>query len=60
MMTDDPNLPGFSCPVPKPPDLSGLTRLHLDPQPPLADYLQAMALANSEAQERLGENMLLS
>lgn len=34
--------------------------VELDPQPPLADYLEAMRLANSEAATRLGEHMLLS
>jgi len=42
------------------PDLSGLTEVRLSPEPPLADYQEAMALANSEATARLGEHMLLS
>jgi len=49
-----------ACPVPKAPDFSGVTVVALDPQPPLADYRAAMALAEEEAAERLGMPMLLS
>ncbi len=49
-----------ACPAPAAPDLSVLTELSLSPEPSLADYLAAMALANSEATARLGEHMLLS
>jgi len=56
----DKTSPEILCPLPVPPDMSGIEQLMLDPQPPLADYLQAMALANREAEQRLGENMLLS
>ncbi len=31
----------------------------LTPQPPLVDYRSAMALANDEAQQRLGPNYML-
>jgi hypothetical protein len=48
------------CPLPRAPDLAGVTVVALDPQPPPADYLSAMALANREAQARLGDHMLLS
>jgi len=48
------------CPLPMPADLSGIEQVALNPQPPLADYRQAMDLANREAGQRLGENMLLS
>ncbi len=58
-MQDKPS-PEFLCPVPVPTDLSGIEQLALDPQPPLGDYRQAMELANREAEQRLGENMLLS
>jgi len=52
---------GAACPNPrKPPDFSGVEVLRLQPRPPLKDYLEAMRLANREAQQRLGENMLLS
>lgn len=54
------NAPGFSCPVPQPPDMSHIMRIELYPVPPLADYLQAMQLANREAEARLGDYMLLS
>ncbi|MEJ1295986.1 MAG: AF1514 family protein [Candidatus Sedimenticola sp. (ex Thyasira tokunagai)] len=48
------------CNIPSEPDYSGVTIVELSPQPPLADYLAAMALADSEADQRLGEYMLLS
>lgn len=48
------------CPVPTPADLSGVTLASLRPEPPLADYLAAMKLANAEADRRLGDHMLLS
>lgn len=41
-------------------DMSAVKVIELQPQPKLDNYLQAMELANSEAQTRLGENMLLS
>ena len=49
-----------ACPLPRPPDLSGIAVVALHPQPPLADYLAAMPLAKATAQARLGECMLLS
>ncbi len=52
--------PGFSCPLPQPPDMSHITQVDLAPDPPLKDYLEAMKLANREAEARLGEPMLLS
>ncbi|MDJ0808444.1 MAG: AF1514 family protein [Gammaproteobacteria bacterium] len=51
---------GYTCPVPKPPDMSHIEQVTLSPIPPLHDYLEAMRLANREASERLGEHMLLS
>ncbi|MCU7844663.1 MAG: AF1514 family protein [Candidatus Thiodiazotropha sp. (ex Monitilora ramsayi)] len=51
---------GSVCPIPQPADLSKVDQVMLDPQPALADYLMAMALANHEADQRLGEHMLLS
>jgi hypothetical protein len=48
------------CPIPQPADLSGIEQVRLDPAPPLGDYRAAMALANREAERRLGETMLLS
>ena len=50
----------IACPIPQPPDLSGLTRVALRPDPPPADYREAMALADRVAGEQLGEAMLLS
>jgi len=58
-MSQAPSEP-FVCPIPQPPDLSGLIRVELHPDPPLADYRAAMELANRVAEERLGEAMLLS
>jgi hypothetical protein len=51
---------GPACPVPAPPDLSGVTVVELAPDPPAADYRAAMRLADAEARCRLGECMLLS
>ncbi|UCH54375.1 MAG: AF1514 family protein [Pseudomonadota bacterium] len=48
------------CPIPGVADLSGVTVVNLSPQPPAADYLAAMQLADTEATTRLGEHMLLS
>jgi hypothetical protein len=41
-------------------DESALTIVELNPQPSLDDYRQAMQLANEQAQQTLGEYMLLS
>lgn len=49
-----------ACLLPKPPDLSGLTVLNLQPDAPLKDYLQAMQLARDESEARLEMPMLLS
>ena len=51
---------GPACPAPRPADLSALIQVTLHPEPPLADYLVAMRLAEAEAQARLGDCMLLS
>jgi hypothetical protein len=56
----DDNTAGAVCPLPAAPDLSGVATVEIDPQPPPADYLVAMQIANREAQARLGEHMLLS
>lgn len=42
------------------PDFSNVETVNLDPQPPLADYLQAMKLANGIADDKFDEHMLLS
>jgi hypothetical protein len=49
-----------SCPLPKPPDDSGVDIVRLQPVPPLTDYREAMKLAAAEATARLDEPMLLS
>jgi hypothetical protein len=49
-----------SCPLPAGPDLSKLTVVELSPAERLPDYTAAMRLANTEAEKRLGEHMLLS
>ena len=48
------------CNIPQEPDYSGVTILELSPVPELDDYLQAMQLANDEAERIIGEHMLLS
>ncbi len=48
------------CSLPQQADYSSVTIVELYPEPPLDDYLQAMELANHEAQRRIGEHMLLS
>lgn len=47
-----------ACPLPSPPDLSGVTVAELAQSP--ADYRAAMQLANAEAAARLTDPMLLS
>ena len=59
-MSEQDSDDGYSCPIPQPPDMSHITQVELNPEPPLGDYLAAMRLANREADERLGEHMLLS
>jgi hypothetical protein len=49
-----------ACPLPAAAGLPEIATVEINPQPPLADYLAAMPLANREAQARLGEHMLLS
>jgi hypothetical protein len=57
-MTTDDRHP--VCPLPTAADYSRVTLISLHPEPAPRDYLEAMALANREAGERLGEYMLLS
>jgi hypothetical protein len=40
--------------------MSGIDVVSLNPDPPLQDYLQAMEIANRQADATLGEHMLLS
>ncbi len=59
-MSDTPETPP-ACPLPRQaPDESGLEVVRLHPDPSPADYREAMALADAEARQRLGEFMLLS
>lgn len=48
------------CPLPQRPELAGITRIALQPDPPLADYRAALRYAEQQARARLGEAMLLS
>ncbi|MCG6939562.1 MAG: AF1514 family protein [Gammaproteobacteria bacterium] len=54
MMTDS------ICNIPGEPDYSGVTIVELSPDPVVDDYLQAMAVANREAEKLIGDNMLLA
>ena len=42
------------------PDQSSLETVSLQPQQQVKDYQEAMAIAKVEAEQRLGENMLMS
>jgi hypothetical protein len=46
--------------MPQEPDYTGVTIVELSPEPVLDDYLQAMQLANEEAERLVGDNMLLA
>ncbi len=61
-LIDPPEAMGAACPAtPKPPpDFSQVEIVRLAPEPSPDDYLVAMRLANSEAERRLGDPMLLS
>lgn len=48
------------CNIPTEADYTGVDIVVLPTPTPLQDYLQAMELANAEAQKRLGDYMLLS
>ncbi|HKJ10377.1 MAG TPA: AF1514 family protein [Gammaproteobacteria bacterium] len=51
---------GPGCVLPAKADLPAVHTVRLQPRPPLSDYRAALALANAEARERLGDAMLLS
>lgn len=51
---------GPVCEIRRDLDMSGITVLQLTPGSSLSDYRAAMQLANRQAQEQLGEYMLLS
>ncbi|MET0067346.1 MAG: AF1514 family protein [Candidatus Thiodiazotropha sp.] len=59
-MKDNTTTDETACPVLTEPDLSGVAVVKLHPEPVLQDYLAAMQRANAEADQRLGEHMLLS
>jgi len=48
------------CNIPTEADYTGVDIVYLQAESQLADYLQAMQLANEEAEKRLGDYMLLS
>ncbi len=48
------------CKLPTEPDYTGVTIVELSPEPVLNDYMQAMQLANEQAEELIGEHMLLA
>jgi len=51
---------GSSCSLHKEPDYTGVAIVKLNPEHSPADYLDAMKLANAEADMRLGDYMMLS
>lgn len=51
---------GVACPLPLPPDYTGVNIVELKGETPQADYRTAMARADAIASERLGDFMLLS
>jgi len=48
------------CNIPEQPDYTEVTVIELMPDPVLDDYLQAMKIANKEAENEIGEHMLLA
>ncbi|HHJ16811.1 MAG TPA: hypothetical protein ENJ80_08960 [Gammaproteobacteria bacterium] len=50
----------ISCPIPSGPDLSGLTVVELAPDDSVPDYRAAMHIANTEAEKRIGQHMLIA
>ena len=48
------------CNIPTEADYTGVDIVYLQVETQLSDYLQAMQLANEEADKRLGDYMLLS
>lgn len=57
-MIDKINPP--TCSIPQEADYTGVSVLELSPLPSPGNYMQAMQIANAEAEQRLGEYMLLS
>lgn len=48
------------CNIPNEPDYTGVKIVELSPDQVMEDYLQAMAVANKEAEKLIGEHMLLA
>ena len=48
------------CDIPEQADYAGVTIIELMPDPALEDYMQAMQLANKQAENEIGEHMLLA
>ncbi len=48
------------CNLPTTADYSKVTLVNLEPDPPPANYIEAMNLANLEAERLIGQHMLLS
>ena len=48
------------CNLPQQPDYTDVTIVELSPDPVLDDYMQAMSVANEEAEKLIGEHMLLA
>ena len=48
------------CNIPQQPDYTGVKIVELSPLPVLDNYLQAMTVANEEAEKIIGDNMLLA
>lgn len=55
----DNNETGSHCDL-GPPSYEGVEIIKLNPEPSLADYLEAMVIANKLADEKLEQHMLLS
>lgn len=49
-----------SCPIRSEPDLLNLTVVEIESARPVSDYRAAMRIANAEAEDRIGQFMLLS
>jgi len=49
-----------TCNIPQEPDYTGVKIVELLPEPALDDYMQAMKLANAEAEKQIGGHMLLA
>ena len=48
------------CNIPQAPDYTGVTIIEISPDPVPEDYIQAMQIANEQAEKAVGDNMLLA